>query len=49
MNSNQYGGPRTLEKNENLPIKQQGFAKGVCKSILFTSSSLHLHKRKQPS
>ncbi|VEB38000.1 Uncharacterised protein [Legionella cherrii] len=34
----------------NLKINQQEFeVKGVCKNSLFTSSSLHKHKRKQPS
>ncbi len=39
-----------LTKDVHLKINQQEFeVKGVCKSSLFTSSSLHKHKRKQPS
>ncbi len=39
-----------LAKDTNLKIMQQEFeVKGICKSSLITSSSLHKHKRKQPS
>ncbi|KTC69670.1 Uncharacterised protein [Legionella bozemanae] len=50
MNSKEYNVYKILEKDANLKISQQEFeVKGVCKSSLFTSSSLYKHKRKQPS
>lgn len=50
MNLKKYSIQKILEKDVNLKINQQEFeVKGVCKSSLFTSSSLHKHKRKQPS
>ncbi|QLZ68159.1 hypothetical protein FOLKNPGA_00937 [Legionella sp. PC1000] len=49
MNSKEYSVQKIL-KDVNLKINQQDFeVKGVCKSSLFTSSSLYKHKRKQPS
>ncbi|WP_454780418.1 hypothetical protein [Legionella sp. WA2022007384] len=50
MNFEEYSVQQTLGKDVNLKITQQEFeVKGVCKSSLFTSSSLYKHKRKQPS
>ncbi|CAM3187389.1 Transposase [Legionella anisa] len=50
MNSKECSVQKTLERDVNLKINQQELeVKGVCKSSLFTSSSLHKHKRKQPS
>lgn len=49
MNSNKYGARGTLKKVINLSVNQQEFeGYKVCKSSLFTSSSLHKHIR-EPS
>ncbi len=48
MNPKEYSVQETRAKKVNLRVSQQEFeVKGVCKSSLFTSSSLHKHKRKQ--
>ncbi|CAM2878733.1 Uncharacterised protein [Legionella steigerwaltii] len=45
-----YSVQETRAKDVSLKINQQEFeVKGVCKSSLFTSSSLYKHKRNQPS
>ncbi|KTD70073.1 hypothetical protein Lste_0677 [Legionella steelei] len=50
MNPTQYSVQETRAKDVSIKINQQEFeVKGVCKSFLFTSSSLYKHKRKQPS
>ncbi|KTD20050.1 Uncharacterised protein [Legionella lansingensis] len=50
MNSKEYGVRKTPKKDVTLRVNLQEFAvKGICKGFLFTSSSLHKHKRKQPS
>lgn len=50
MNLKKYSIQEILAKDVNLKVNQQEFeVKGVCKNSLFTSSSLHKHKRKQPS
>ncbi len=50
MNLKKYSIQAILAKEANLKIIQQEFeVKGICKSSLITSSSLHKHKRKQPS
>ncbi|KTD13088.1 hypothetical protein Lgra_0952 [Legionella gratiana] len=50
MNLKNYSIQEILAKDVTLKVNQQEFeVKGVCKSSLFTSSSLHKHNRKQPS
>ena len=50
METKENGLLETPDKEVNLRIYQQECeVKGVCKSSLFTSSSLHKHKRKQLS
>jgi hypothetical protein len=50
MTSKKYSIQDTLAKNGKRTANQPGFAiKRVCKNTLFTSSSLHQHKRKKPS
>ncbi|MCW8407717.1 hypothetical protein OQJ13_01845 [Legionella sp. PATHC035] len=50
MNPKAYRVQEIRATEVNIKIKQQEFeVKGVCKNSLFTSSSLHKHKRKQPS
>lgn len=49
MNDKEYSVQETRAKNVSLKITQQEFeVKGVCKSSLFTSSSLYKYKRKKP-
>ncbi|QMT59442.1 hypothetical protein HBNCFIEN_00808 [Legionella sp. PC997] len=50
MNFEEYSVQKNQGKDVNLKIMPQEFeVKRLCKSSLFTSSSLYKHKRKQPS